>query len=447
MIVRDGSKWLVKSKDGTKVLATCDTEAEAKKRMGEIEAFKAKGDGAATRVTRFDLGELREPVKTAYGFLRVDGRLTRTGVFTYLNGDGTKRRELRLPEEVFAQDSLESFAMMPVTDGHPGLLTAANAAEHQRGSVGEQVRRDGDYVVASLMVTDSGLIRAMEDGSKRQLSCGYECDLEPAPAGAKYDGQPYDVVQRRIKGNHVAVLEKGRAGAEARVRMDSGAAQMVSVEDEGGDDSPQHTPEAHVKLIHIDGVGYEAGSEQAAKAQADLQTKLDAEAKTRLDADRKAGEDLKVAKEDLAKANARADAEAEKVKRLDGELKALPAKVTADLKTRMDLEAKARGVLGENTKLDGLDDKAVKVAVLKKVSPDLKLDGKEPAYIDARFDMAIEAHAVEDGEEREDALDAARRAAEGGGSHEDLEPVDADKAHAKMQKANRDAWKNAGAKS
>ena len=42
MIVKSGDKWLVKSKDGEKVLGTFDTEAEAKERLGEIEAFKKK---------------------------------------------------------------------------------------------------------------------------------------------------------------------------------------------------------------------------------------------------------------------------------------------------------------------------------------------------------------------------------------------------------------------
>ncbi|MEI6805588.1 MAG: DUF2213 domain-containing protein, partial [Myxococcaceae bacterium] len=70
-------------------------------------------------VQRFDfVGTTQALETTSQGFVRVDARLTRTGIFTY-HQDGKVTRELRLPEEVFRSDSLKSIAGAPVTDLHP----------------------------------------------------------------------------------------------------------------------------------------------------------------------------------------------------------------------------------------------------------------------------------------------------------------------------------------
>lgn len=184
---------------------------------------------------RIDRGNLSKPVKMSNGWLRIDGRITRTGVFTYRNNDGTMRRELRLPEEVFKTDAMQSFALVPVTDEHPpGFLDAKNTREYARGSVAGTLRKDGEFIAGELLVTDADLIQKLEKGAARELSCGYNCDLDEAP-GVTSDGLRYDAIQRNIRGNHVAVVAKGRAGPEARVRMDGAAVEVL----DGDDDQPR----------------------------------------------------------------------------------------------------------------------------------------------------------------------------------------------------------------
>lgn len=184
---------------------------------------------------RIDRGNLSKPVKMSNGWLRIDGRLTRTGVFTYRNDDGTMRRELRLPEEVFKTDAMQSFALVPVTDEHPpGFLDAKNTREYARGSVAGTLRKDGEFIAGELLVTDADLIKKLEDGAARELSCGYNCDLDEKP-GVTADGLRYDAIQRNIRGNHVAVVAKGRAGPEARVRMDGASVEVL----DGDDDQPR----------------------------------------------------------------------------------------------------------------------------------------------------------------------------------------------------------------
>ena len=169
---------------------------------------------------RYDIGSLKAPVRCADGRLRVDGYLTRTGVFEYRNPDGSVRREYRPPEEVFNADSLATFELVPLTDNHPPeMVTAQNAKQYAVGATGESVRQDGDRVAASIVVFDAGVIAKLERG-KVQLSCGYEADVEDSPG--EIDGQRYDAIQRNIRGNHVAIVDVGRAGPDVRIRMDAG---------------------------------------------------------------------------------------------------------------------------------------------------------------------------------------------------------------------------------
>lgn len=407
-----------------------------------------------TTVKRNDVGELEKPVRMPNGWLRVDARLTRTGIFPYANPDGSVRYELRLPDEVFNRDALESFAMAPVTDDHPPVfLTADNTKEYARGAVGENVRRDESFVRARLLIHDSELVKKLEASEAREVSCGYTCDLEFKQG--EFEGQRFDAIQRNIRGNHVAIVPLGRAGREARVRMDAESSAMLSTSP-GRGASPAGAPaaqpsEAHVPhFVRIDGIEFDVNSAQAQQA-------IEAMIKRHNDALKAKEAELAEGAKALAAMQAKADAAGEQVKKLDAELKAAPDKVRAELKARMDLELQARQVLGEKVKLDGLTDRQVKEKVLAKASPDLKLDGRADAYVDARFEIALEKHredAEREDEETEDAASRVRRAVEEP-EHEDSDDVteeapssrkvDSDDSYAKMLEHNRNRWKGEAA--
>jgi hypothetical protein len=326
-------------------------------------------------VKRYDRGDVRMDgaVRTQQGFLRVPARITRTGVFTYRKADGTLYRELRLPEEVFNADALASFSLAPLTLEHPPEpVTADNVDKYRVGTAGELVRQDGEFVATTVVVENADAIRAVEQG-KRELSCGYECELDESP-GVTPAGERYDAIQRAIRGNHVAIVAKGRAGPDARLRMDANDAEQVP---EGTThDNPNKQEKHDMRKIKIDGVEYEV-SETAAQAiekrdathaaqLAELQAKVDS-------------------------ATARADAADDKAGKAQAALAEAPAKVRAELRARTELEAKATKVLGAEQKYDGMTDAQIKAAVLAKAAPSLKLDGKSEAYVDARFDAAIES--------------------------------------------------------
>jgi hypothetical protein len=66
------------------------------------------------------------------GFLNVLANLTRTGVFTYFekSPDGTVRviRQLRLPDEIFAEPTMNSLMGLPATLNHPTELVSPENA-------------------------------------------------------------------------------------------------------------------------------------------------------------------------------------------------------------------------------------------------------------------------------------------------------------------------------
>ena len=77
----------------------------------------------------------RPAEKTDEGFLVARAPVTSIGVFTYRNPDGSERRELRLPEEVFAEESLATLRMKPLTLLHPDeAVTPENIGELQVGT-------------------------------------------------------------------------------------------------------------------------------------------------------------------------------------------------------------------------------------------------------------------------------------------------------------------------
>jgi hypothetical protein len=368
-------------------------------------------------VRRIDAGGLSKPVKQANGWLRVDGYLTRTGVFAYGMPDGTVRREYRPPDEVFKADTLASFELVPVTDAHPPeFLTADNTTKYQRGAVSAP-KVDGDKVRGTLLVTDAALVAKLEGNEARQVSCGYLCDLEDAQ-GVTAEGLRYDAIQRNIRGNHVAIVPIGRAGPEVRVRMD--AAEALEAQ-------PQ---ESHMHNIRIDGITYEVTTPQAVQAF-EKSEKAHADAVAAL-------EKAVASSKALAEANeAKLDAAREETKKALAELKELPTKVRADMAARTELETRARTVLGAEAKLDAMSPADVRKAVLAKLSPELKLDGKSEAYVEARFDAALESAAKEDGWKADaEKLDTTEKA-------DGFPPKEADPEAAKkaFMKKSQDAWK------
>ncbi|HVI10212.1 MAG TPA: DUF2213 domain-containing protein [Candidatus Binatia bacterium] len=118
----------------------------------------------------------------------------------------------RDPEEVFDAATIASFQGVPFTNGHPPEgVSKDNWQELTVGFVLNPRRGTAMYenaIVADIQVMDP-LVQAFIGAGKREVSAGYDCDYEDLGNGR---GK-----QRRIRGNHVALVDLGRCGAECRI--------------------------------------------------------------------------------------------------------------------------------------------------------------------------------------------------------------------------------------
>lgn len=159
-------------------------------------------------------------IETVEGFLICKNvPIARTGPQEYmardlaLDGDPERMVQVnRYETDVFEPAAIASFEGKPVTDGHPPEeVEPSNFASYAKGHI-QRVRREGDYMVADLYINDPTLINEIRNGIKREVSCGYVCEYVP-------DGDSYK--QTKIRGNHVAVVPRGRAGREVAIKDES----------------------------------------------------------------------------------------------------------------------------------------------------------------------------------------------------------------------------------
>lgn len=355
------------------------------------------------RVKRWDVGQLSEPKRLDNGYLQADGYITRTGVFTYRLADGSERREWRPPEEVFDSASLQSFTLVPLTNEHPPVqLDASNTKEFQTGTVSNLVP-DAPYVRALIQVTDEAAIGDAV-GGKRELSCGYSCELDFSP-GVSPDGEKYDAVQKSIRGNHVALVDRGRAGPAVALRLDAEDGVIMSTG--GSQATAKEEPQLALPLATVRVDGVERAIERLEAELAAARTEI---------------ETLKAARDN---ASERADAAESKVSEMLTE-----EQVAARVKNRVALECAAASHLGDRSGWADSSDVDLMKAVVAKASPKAALDEATEEYIRARFDAALEM------------LDAGRvkpshrvRVADAG-----IEDNSAEAARARMIARNRAQW-------
>ncbi len=160
-------------------------------------------------------------IETGEGFLICKNvPIARTGTQDYLGSElglsGGESEQIiavvRPPDEVFSEATLASFEGKPVTNDHPpGLIGPDEVKTYEMGHAQNIRRGTGewkDYMIADLHIHDRDLIDAIQNG-KREISCGYECDY------VKNEDGTYS--QKNIRGNHVAVVDRGRAGKRAAI--------------------------------------------------------------------------------------------------------------------------------------------------------------------------------------------------------------------------------------
>lgn len=120
---------------------------------------------------------------------------------------------LRDPEEL--KKAADTFNNIPLLDRHIPVTAEAPSQQFVVGSTGTDARFDEPYLRNSLVVWTATAIAGINTNQQRELSSAYSYDADMTPG--VYEGKPYDGIMRNIKGNHVALVEVGRAGPDVVV--------------------------------------------------------------------------------------------------------------------------------------------------------------------------------------------------------------------------------------
>lgn len=158
--------------------------------------------------------------RDANGYLHVEmSRLTADQVAPYYGREIPNAKEhgldpdriyyaWRAPEEL--QRALSSFNGVPLLIEHKFDSANQPNTTLRVGTVGTSAKWEAPFVTNALSVWNEEAIQAIEDGSLRDLSCGYRYVPDFTP-GKTPDGVEYDFVMRNIECNHVALVADGRA--------------------------------------------------------------------------------------------------------------------------------------------------------------------------------------------------------------------------------------------
>jgi hypothetical protein len=165
-----------------------------------------------------ELGKSRS--MTPEGFLLCEGvAIARTGQQIYSTNElplegGVDGRIVidRTPDEVFREETIASFEGKPITVEHPNEFVSPETWRKLAVGHVQNVHRgegiDDEFLMADLLITDKDAIKYVNK-ELPELSCGYDSDYEQPEAGRG--------IQRNIVGNHVALVERGRAGPRCAI--------------------------------------------------------------------------------------------------------------------------------------------------------------------------------------------------------------------------------------
>ena len=292
-----------------------------------------------------DAAKVRNVRRTDDGYLIAEAFVARTGIQLYRGDEAGLDKDVvrvwRPESEVKDAASVRTYTHAPVTFGHPHeLVTADNWSDYAKGEVSTEAEWVDGKLKLPLIVKDAATIAAIEAGT-RELSAGYLCQLDHTP-GVTPEGEAYDAVQRGIRINHVAVVPKGRAGAECRIgdAAEWGATPLTdagtgvthpSKRDDSMSDSKLTTVVLGDAAVHVapeDAAKIDAFKRDAAKALADKDT---AHAAAITDKDTEIGE-LKAKVADAEKAKV-SDADLDRMVAERAELVATVKAIAKDAKT------------------------------------------------------------------------------------------------------------------
>ncbi len=154
------------------------------------------------------------------GYITIEKNpISRVGVFPYL---GSSIADDLIPDKVYMvyrpaeelcdPEAMASFQMVPLINDHTMLGPGFTAPEDKgvEGVTGEGICFEDNVLYAPLKIFSETLKRLISSG-KKALSLGYRVGEWERKAG-EFNGQAYEFIQRKIRGNHIALVDEGRMG-------------------------------------------------------------------------------------------------------------------------------------------------------------------------------------------------------------------------------------------
>lgn len=161
----------------------------------------------------------------ANGFLHVSiSHISKETVNQYIGSSIPGYKELGLdPTKIYncyrkgseLKAGAESFNGLPILWGHKAESAESPNIKDRIGNMGTDAKFNPPYLDNSLIFNTKRGIDAIESGERVELSCSYR--WTPVIQSGTFNGMPYDIIMTNIIGNHLGLVEEGRAGSDVMV--------------------------------------------------------------------------------------------------------------------------------------------------------------------------------------------------------------------------------------
>ncbi len=278
---------------------------------------------------------------------------------------------LRHPDEL--KKAAETFNNIPLLNQHIPVSAFDPQKDAVVGSTGTDAEFIFPYLRNSLVIWDAEAIAGVESQEQRELSCSYR--YVPVMQSGTFEGMDYDGIMTEIVGNHVALVERGRAGPDVVVSDSINPMENIIMKATGKTIAVRAGLKAYLRPL------------LAADSKIDLVALVGAVKAATINADAK-----RIARDIIAKATFAADA---KVKDADIEEAVKASAEEADDEEETEEEKKAR------------EEKEKKEKRAEDDPPETKGAAKDP---DDKDDKAMDARIAEAKKHAEDAAISRMRA-------------------------------------
>ena len=349
-------------------------------------------------------------IETGEGFLRAKITIAKPGVFNYFNADGSVSKEAKLPDDIFSSDVLITANGAPITDDHPKknkipvLVDSLNYKEFVRGTISNPIvefnpQTNENELNAIATIYDSALIQNIKNKKQNEASIGFVHTIDNN--SGFYNGIKYDIAQKNIKINHVALVSSGRAGESVKIHIDkkeknimshkwivegNDASNLLTYRMLDGNTDIQVDGAIHGELMRARNDSKEKSKkiEILENENKDLRNGLE-----KIKIDMKDIPDKEKILTELEIAN---DKAAEWKKKFDELENKIPDMIERNSKEKFQLIEFAKSV-DPNMRIDGLSNKEIKLQIIAKGLPfrsGINIESQADEIVEARYDAACE---------------------------------------------------------